>query len=484
VGDLRQIAIGLPLHEQADLATEAIIAGNGGPAVFRSGDRLVRLGGEAGDLRIETIPAAALKERLSRVARFTGAKGGPVHPPGDVVQALLNRPRQDARLPELDRVVTAPVFGSDGVLSVEPGYHPSARAWYQPGPQMAGLRSPWPREPDDLKAALYELELVLGDFPFDSEASRAHAVAEMLLPFVREMIPGPTPLHLHTAPREGTGKGLLATCMTWPSAGDDCLVSPAHNEEEWDKRIGAELARGRPAIVWDNVKGDLGSGSLELALTAGSYVSRVLGFSRMGSYPVRCLWVMTSNNARLSAGLARRSVMIRMDAGVERPEQRSGWSVDLPQWVKRRRRDLVAACHVIVADWLDEGMPHWMGEPLGSFEGWSAVMGGILENAGVGGFLGNRGEVLARTAEDDEMPGFFLAWESSGLGPMSARELAAAMEYGALADFAPQELVGARSLGHALGQYRDRVYAGLALRYEHSGNRRVWALERVDAPDT
>jgi hypothetical protein len=40
------------------------------------------------------------------------------------------------------------------------------------------------------------LDDLLGDFPFVGDAERAHSVALLLLPFMRPMIPGPTPLHM------------------------------------------------------------------------------------------------------------------------------------------------------------------------------------------------------------------------------------------------------------------------------------------------
>jgi len=54
------------------------------------------------------------------------------------------------------------------------------------------------------------LDSLLGDFPFADQASRANALALLLLPFVRPLIDGPTPLHLIEAAKPGTGKGLLA----------------------------------------------------------------------------------------------------------------------------------------------------------------------------------------------------------------------------------------------------------------------------------
>jgi hypothetical protein len=57
------------------------------------------------------------------------------------------------------------------------------------------------------------------------------------------------------------------------------------------------------------------------------------------------------------------------------------------KWVQENRADLVDACLTIVMSWINAGRPVWHGQPLGSFEEFSKVMGGILQNAGVEGFM-------------------------------------------------------------------------------------------------
>jgi hypothetical protein len=52
---------------------------------------------------------------------------------------------------------------------------------------------------------------LLGEFPFTSPAERAHAVALLLLGFLRAMIDGPTPLHLIEKPAPGTGAATSTT---------------------------------------------------------------------------------------------------------------------------------------------------------------------------------------------------------------------------------------------------------------------------------
>ena len=50
---------------------------------------------------------------------------------------------------------------------------------------------------------------MLGDFPFVDDADRANCLAFYLLPAVRQLIVGNTPMHVFGASKQGTGKGRL-----------------------------------------------------------------------------------------------------------------------------------------------------------------------------------------------------------------------------------------------------------------------------------
>ena len=88
-------------------------------------------------------------------------------------------------------------------------------------------------------------------------------------------------------------------------------------------------------------------------------------------------------------------VPLRLETGDTEPSERSGFKYDFDRYLQTNRRELAWGCHVLVQNWLQRGAPTptWQGggQPLGSFEEWSRVLGGILEAAGVRGFLANVG---------------------------------------------------------------------------------------------
>ena len=135
-------------------------------------------------------------------------------PPPIVVRDILSRPTW-AGLPELRGIIETPVLSRDGEVVTTPGYQAQTLLWYQPDPDLE--LPPIPERPtaSNVTAAVELLGEVICDFPFDSRGSRANALALILLPFVREFIKGPTPLHVIDATTPGSGKGLLADCYSF-----------------------------------------------------------------------------------------------------------------------------------------------------------------------------------------------------------------------------------------------------------------------------
>ena len=145
-------------------------------------------------------------------------------------------------------------------------------------------------------------------------------MALLLLPFVRELIEGPTPLHLIEKPTPGTGAGLLSDVLTYPFLGQTVSVmAEGGDDDEWRKRITAKLMSGGSIVLIDNLRRVVDSGALSAALTTDSWEDRILGQSNMAKVPVRTVWIATGNNPALSNEIARRVVRIRLDSHVGQP---------------------------------------------------------------------------------------------------------------------------------------------------------------------
>ncbi len=452
-------------------ALEALVDKNTPPRLFVRGGKLTRLQfDENKRATLAELGVAPLRGMLARSANFiaTTRQGGvtAIAPPPQVVEDILGLPSWP-KLPPLAGLVTAPVVSDTGQLITEPGYNPAAKLFYHAAERFR-LPDTEPT-PQNVVAARTLLDDLLADFPFADAASRAHAWALLLLPFVRPLVDGPTPLHLIDAPQAGTGKTLLAQALSGVFLpGGANVKAPPSKDEEWTKVITSVLRSGASHLLLDNVR-LVNSKDLFSVLTSKSWEDRLLGGSEMVVYPNRLVWMITCNNIAGSDELVRRSVWIRLDAGVEQPEERREFRhADLHGYIKDSRPELLGAVMTLLRSWLEAGRPAYSGTlpPVGSFESWTGVMGGLLEHLGVDGFLANRGDLRSRADKDTSAwLGFVEAWwDAHGGSLVSAGEL-----FGLANEWMPERLGDGQErsqktkLGNLLRSHVDRIYGGRKL---------------------
>ncbi len=463
------------------------------PLVFRRGGRLVYLKVEEDAApELDALLDTGMIGVLTRHADFVnvdeeGARR-PTFPPKEAARHLLSFPSRG--LPRIDSVITTPVFGRQGTLIVEPGFHAEERLWLQPDPGLHIPEVPPAPTPADLAhARSLFLDDLFVDFPLVDQADRAHAMAATLLPFVRRVILGNTPLHVVEAPAIGSGKGLLCHLVSIISTGRAADVSTLPgDEEEIRKTLTAELLKAQPIIVIDNAKEKktIDSQALTSALTAPSWRSRILGKTEIIVLPNYAMWMLTGNNPRLSGELCRRCIRIRMDPKRDRAWQRADFKHDpVAVWATEHRSELVHAALVLVQAWIAAGRP--LGQKrLGSFEHWAAVMGGLLGVIGVPGFMENLDKMYADADADGEAWREFTAawWDEFQDAPHRVNELNALCDkldlMTAVRGEGTERAQQVR-LGKALMGSRDRVYDDLRITRQQGDRHRGgnYGLERL-----
>jgi len=453
-------------HEKGD-AWAVVRAANYPPKLFQRKNSLVSLVGSVGAPMIVPVGETELQGYLSDIANWvlqTKDMEIPVHPPKDVVAVMVASP--DPSLPHIDGVVSTPVFSQDGTLVSAPGYHREAQLWMHYPRGFAPVEipeKPTVRQIDSARRLL--LDDLLVDFPFAAESDRAHAVAALLLPFVRRMIDGPTPLHLIESPSPGTGKSLLAkTISKIAQAKKEAECIPlAKDDNENSKKITSILSHTPQVILLDNVAIGIRSAMLASVLTTTEWTDRLLGASRMITLPNQALWLATANNPTLTLEMARRCVRIRIDSRHDRPWLLSDFKhVPLDEWVEEYRSELIAGLLTIIRGWIADGKrPEKIS--FGSFDAWARTIGGILRFAGIPGFLGHLEELYeAADTEGNEWREFTAAWwDRFGARLVAAAELLGlATEKGLLAstigDGGPQSQK--IRIGRALSAMRDRQF--------------------------
>jgi DNA primase catalytic core len=477
------------------LATTAHFENDAAP-LFQRGSSLVRLERPAkGPPMLSDLTENGMYGVLLREADWiqeTEEGKHAVYPPKDVSRDLLTYPPPG--MPAVDLVLTTPVFGQDGRLLVSPGLHENDRLWLEADPALNIGEVPENPTPEQIAAAsaLFFDDLFV-DFPFATQSDRAHALVAVLQPFMRRMIEGYTPLYVVEAPAVGSGKGLLCNLVSIVVTGESCdSRTLPESDEEIRKMLTAELSKARPIVLLDNAneKQMLTAASLTSVLTTLSWTDRILGRTEMLTVPNTAMWMLTGNNPRLSTDLARRSVRVRIDPKRDRAWTRASFKHDpIIPWAKAHRSELVHAALVLVRAWLAAGKPLSRAR-LGSFEHWAAVMGAVLEIAGVEGFLGNADALFANAdVEGEAWREFTLAWwEEHGLMATHVADLTALCEKHDLM-LQTRGDGSARSqqsrLGRALQSARDRVFGDLQVVVVNQDRKKrmLYALKQVADPD-
>ncbi len=467
-------------------------ANNRNPYMFLRGGPVRIERDDGGYVATRDLTPDRLRYELARIARWykldRDGESEDAKPPMDVVRNVLAAP--SLPLPVLTSVVRTPTFAPDGTLETQTGYREKSRSYYDPENAVDMPRVPEKPSPKEIdKAKNLILDELLGDFPFASASDKAHAVALLLLPFVRNMISGPTPLHLIEASTQGSGKGLLGDVLLYPSLGTPVgIMPPPRDDEELRKNVTSRLGEGWPAVLIDNVY-SLRSAILAAALTAETWTDRMLGKNETVSLPVRWAWVATGNNAVVSTDIARRSIRIRLTPAEENPWLRDDFKhPDLKGWAAKNRGDLVWAALTLAQSWVANGMPAADIVPLGSFESWSCVMAGILQHVEIPGFLANIMEFYELAdAENAAWREFVLAWwDEFGSRPVKTGEdlfeIAKSVEGIYMGD-SPTERGLKTVFGQQVAKKKDRVYGGYRIEFVGTHKRvSVWRLAETGVP--
>jgi putative DNA primase/helicase len=311
------------------------------PQFFQFGSALCDLVSNANGVYPRILTLTSLRNRLDRLADYVSIdqRGDehPARPRRDLLEDILAQ--ANPPVPDLQGVVRAPVCRPDGSIAFTEGYD-SATGLYL---ALNGLVMPpvvdFPSDREVARAKELLLDELLRDFPFASPSDKAHALSEIMTPMLRQLISGPTPLHLNEAPSPGSGKDLLADCASLIATG---ALRPAMTEgrddDEWRKRLTAKLITSPSIVLIDNVKRHLDSGALSAALERPIWEDRHLGLSRMVMVPIKCVWICTANNPSLNEEIARRTARMRIDPQMETPWERSEFKhPDLRKWVRDHR---------------------------------------------------------------------------------------------------------------------------------------------------
>ncbi|ADU06941.1 hypothetical protein ML5_1403 [Micromonospora sp. L5] len=410
-----------------DELTAAMVGMFSGTELFNHGQVLSRYS----DGWMTQLDRGAFNDVSSEAALMVSDDGDGGYVPGwadpNVMSAVLSKASEFA---PLDRISRAPFVRSDGSICATRGYDEASRTMLALDPGLEGLEIPEEPTRDQIEAArVLLMDEMMGGFPMD-DASRANALALMITPAIRGMVPT-APLAVIDGRRKGVGKGKLASCLALIHTGEDPELGTSFpdNDEEMRKQITSTLREGRDLVFLDEAH-KLRGAPLAALLTSSTWRDRILGASKNEALPNRATWAALGNEVQVGDDIDRRvyRIAIGLAPGYLRPEDRPVSSFrhpDLEGWVRRNRRELLAAVLVLVRAWFAAGQPCERDCSFQSFDKWERVVGGVLEVAGVKGFLDGRKAWRQESDHDQQAwdAHFFWLRETFGTNSFTAREV-------------------------------------------------------------
>lgn len=481
--------------------TAALIEKWDGRELFNHGGTISRLKGTAmvpidrGTSR-DLIQETAITVNLVETAQGTTYEF--TWPDVNSIAAVFSRAE---KFSPLERVTRAPFVRPDGTICTEPGYDEATQTMLILDPELTDIEVPEDPSPEEVAAAR-ELIMIewLGDFPFDGDPDRANALGLVVTPAIRGLVPR-VPMAVVDGLQMGVGKNLLADSILTVYTGEPAQpMNFVDEKEELRKQITSAFRTGAEFFVFDEAHTIDGT-ALAQALTASTWQDRILGFSTMANFPNRVTWISLGNQVQVRGDLTRRVYRIALRPRYANPQDRPASSfrhpgqsgLDLGSWTRKHRRDLLRAILTLVRAWFAQGSPYpKRGVSFGSFETWERIVGGIVETAGLPGFLDN----LAAWRSDSDFNTQYwivhLKWlvEQFGDRPFRAAEvkakaLADPAEYPAPPDLDdPTEKKYTKALGEAYSRLQGRRFEGVRIERQGSahGHVSLWRVFTDEEP--
>lgn len=383
-------------------------------------------------------------------------------------------------LPQLKGVSIMPIIRPDGSIHNRAGYDPVTQIYYDERDRVVIPDSP--TQEDAKKAAEAIYSDILLDFPFAGETENdkkryiANTMAFLLSGALRDFGFELMPFGLIEAPRQSTGKTLLAQTISTIIGGEEALsLSFTKDTEENRKQLYSALMADFFVLFFDNLDENsvVRSTEFEVLGTSKRLTVRILGSNKMAEIENRSVMLMTGNNPRLGGSLPRRVVRIVLDDGrvssdhpreFKHPERKGL----LLRYVKEHRAEILGHIYTMIKAWFSAGRPKWHGRPLESYEEWSRIVGGILQFCGLNDFLkGVASDHQAMADEETDQWGAFIEtiYREMGSSAFSIRTLAARCVFdSSLSETLPDNLGSpdekrfAKTLSYAFRGYRNRVF--------------------------
>lgn len=373
---------------------------------------------------VEALTRAAIWERWDQRSNDWRR----IDAPAKVAKTLLAR-AGSWRFPHLTGFCESPTLSPAGRVIADPGYDPDTGLYLVHDLALRPINLE--RETRKVQAhdAANYLQDLFSTFPFVSDSDRAAAVALLMTCVMRRLLPA-APIGGISASTPRTGKSKLARVIALIARGQyPSILNIGQDETETEKRVDAALLDGDPVVMIDNVSRAIRSDTLCQVSTEPLKDARVLGASKKVRCPTNVAWLVTGNNLTMLGDLAARTMMIHLDAGMERPEERTFDDVpadrrDIEHFALAQRPEALRACLLVAKSYIDAGAPDVGTRRWSDFRDWDRLCRSPLIWAGLADPMAASADLRDEDHEYTAMADLVAAWHAvRGDMPTTAAEL-------------------------------------------------------------
>lgn len=331
----------------------------------------------------------------------------------------------------LNGILGTPTLRPDGTLIQDCGYDAATGLYLAPAVQVKPV--PEAISDEQVRASReFVFSKVFGEFCWTSAGDFANYLALLLSPMLRPYIKTTTPFGMVTATTKGSGKTNLTDAIGL-IYGQSSQVLPGRAEELQKKITSILVGNSAPVVVFDNLKEgtSISSEILATLITKDAWDDRMLGASRNIEARNDRLWLASGNGLTVGGDMASRTVMVRLNPRMPKPELRQFEMGQFSDWIREdgNREELLWHLLILVQAWMKAGATRNTGHTMRNFTRWAQAMGGLLDFHGVTGFLSNVDDLAALDTDEEEWTVFLAKWhEIYGSQARTAKELQASAQ--------------------------------------------------------
>lgn len=311
--------------------------------------------------------------------------------------ALQSQAARDL-LPPLRQIVRCPLIVEKGGGQCEilkEGYHRHG------GGTFVGDSISLEEFPGGYVVAALVLKSLFTDFDFATPSDFARAMSCMISPALKMggIITDDFPLDVAEADQSQSGKTYRQK-MVAALYNEIPSVITARNSGVggFDESVASALLAGRPFITMDNIRGNIDSPLLEMALRGHGHAD-CRGFRANGRVDLSpFIFQLSTNGAEFTKDLANRCVMIRIRKRSGNTAFKSYPEGDVLAHISKRRRLHLACVFTLVREWVARGKPETT-ESRHDFRKWTRSLDWIVQNlCGLAPLMDGHREEQMRTA--------------------------------------------------------------------------------------